>query len=137
MITWLNDSAHRWLEPALTALLIGASLPAAAHHGAAGLFDESTTIEITGTVSQWSFVNPHPVLVLAVESDDGRTVEWDVYFGPAAASAMQRRGYAADTFAVGETVTVRGHPAAAAGVRGIDVTRVAGKVTRADGSDVP
>ena len=33
------------------------------------------------------------------------TKESDIYFGPSAASALHRRGYATDTFTFGETVT--------------------------------
>ena len=108
-----------------------------AHHGAAGLFDETRMVEVTGTVKTWSFVNPHPILLLEVGDENGQTADWDVYFGPSAASALRRRGYATDTFTFGETVTVNGHPAQTAGVRGIDVFGRTSSVTRADGSRVP
>ena len=107
------------------------------HHGAAGLFDETQTVEVTGAVKSWSFVNPHPILVLDVPDENGRHAEWDIYFGPAAAAALRRRGYATGTFTVAETLIVRGHPAKAAGVRGLDVFGGAGSVTREDGTPVP
>jgi hypothetical protein len=50
------------------------SISGFAHHGAAGLFDESRVIAITGSVVQWSFVNPHPVLVLAVTDEHGQAL---------------------------------------------------------------
>jgi len=112
------------------------SLPTAAHHGAAGLFEEET-IELTGSVKEWTFVNPHPVLLLAVVAENGSTAVWDVYFGPSAVSALRRRGFALDTFEVGETVTVTGHPATAPGVLGIDVWGADSSVSRADGTPVP
>ena len=111
--------------------------PAVPHHGAAGLFDDTRTLEVKGSVKTWSFVNPHPILVLEVTDENGQKADWDIYFGPAAASALRRRGYAADTFKIGETLTVKGHPAKAAGVRGIDVFGAAATVTRADGTRVP
>ena len=110
---------------------------AGAHHGAAGLFDVTRTVDVQGSVKSWSFVNPHPILLLEVTDENGQYADWDIYFGPAAASALRRRGYAADTFKVGETLIVRGHPAKAAGVRGIDVFGGAGRVTREDGTRVP
>jgi hypothetical protein len=112
------------------------SLSSAAHHGAAGLFEEST-IEITGAVKEWTFVNPHPVLVLEVTGEDGSAADWDVYFGPSAVSALRRRGFSESTFSLGETVVVTGHPAVAAGVLGIDVWGADSHVTRADGTNVP
>jgi len=76
-----------------TAMLL--SLPVAAHHGQAGLFDEARIIELRGTVKNWSFVNPHPILVLEVTDEKGGKTDWDVYFGPPGAPIMRRNGYTA------------------------------------------
>ena len=108
-----------------------------AHHGAAGLFDETRTVEVTGVVKTWSFVNPHPILVLEVSDENGQIEEWDVYFGPSAVSALRSRGYASDTFEFHETVIVRGNPATSTGVNGIDVWGAATSVSREDGTSVP
>jgi len=110
---------------------------APAHHGAAGLFDLGQTVELIGTVKRWSFVNPHPILVLEVSNEDGVTSDWDIYFGPSAAAILRTRGYAPDTFVFGETVTVVGHPARTEGVRGVDVFGREASITRPDGSRVP
>ena len=118
-----------------TAMLL--SLPVAAHHGQAGLFDEARIIELRGTVKNWSFVNPHPILVLEVTDEKGGKTDWDVYFGPPGAPIMRRNGYTAETFKKGETLTVKGHPATGAGVRGVDIWGKGVSVTRADGSPVP
>ena len=122
---------------AVGSVVLALTSPAGAHHGAAGLFDGTRTVEVKGSVKTWSFVNPHPILLVEVTDENGQKVDWDIYFGPSAASALRRRGYAADTFTFGETLIVRGHPAKAAGVRGIDVFGGAGSVTREDGTRVP
>jgi hypothetical protein len=119
----------------LTAVLL--SCPLAAHHGQAGLFDEARIVELRGTVKSWSFVNPHPMLVLEVTDEKGGKADWDVFFGPPGAPIMRRSGYSAETFKTGEIVIVKGHPATAAGVRGVDVWGKGVSVTRADGSPVP
>ena len=113
------------------------SPPAAAHHGAAGLFDLSRTVEVTGSVKTWSFVNPHPILVLEVTDENGATADWDIYFGPSAASMLRNRGYAPNTFKFWETLIVEGHPAKTTGARGIDIFGPAASVTRSDGTRVP
>ena len=118
-------------------VLLLLSFSIAAHHGQAGLFDESRYVEVMGSVKEWSFVNPHPVLLLEITGENGEPEEWDVYFGPAAVSALRRRGFLDDTFEVGEILLVKGRPATAAGARGIDVWRGDSIVTRADGSVVP
>ena len=116
---------------------MGLTPSAVAHHGAAGLFDQSRTVEVKGVVRTWSFVNPHPILVLEVTDENGQTAEWDVYFGPSPATALRSQGYAPETFEFGETVIVTGHPATLEGVNGVDIWGGAGRVTREDGTSVP
>jgi hypothetical protein len=118
------------------AFVVVAAAAVAAHHGQAGVFDESRIVELRGTVKQWNFVNPHPILVLDAPDAKGVRKEWDVYFGPGAVPSLRRQGFAADTFTVGETVVVRGHPATS-GDPGIDVLGKGTGVTRADGRSVP
>lgn len=117
-------------------IVLGLCLPTAAHHGAAGLFDVTRTVEVTGSVKRWSFVNPHPILV--IEADDGgATTEWDIYFGPAGATSLRNRGYAPDTFAVGDTLVVTGHPARTEGAHALDVFGREAGIMRPDGTSVP
>ena len=128
---------RRWPAPLLTgAVLLALSLQGAAHHGQAGLFDDARIVELKGTVKKWSFVNPHPILLIEV-TEGGVTSEWDVYFGPSAVSFLRRQGFRPETFRAGETVLVKGHPAAGVGVRGADVWGKGTGVTRADGGAVP
>ena len=118
------------------AIVFCAAVLVAAHHGQVGLFDESRIIELKGTVKQWNFINPHPILVLDAPDDKGVRKEWDVYFGPGAVPSLRRQGFAPDTFKVGETVIVKGHPATS-GAPGVDVLGKGTGVTREDGRSVP
>lgn len=130
-------TTKRHVAFAIGTVLLAVSLPTTAHHGQAGLFDESRTAEVTGAVKEWIFVNPHPVLVLEVTGPNGETADWDVYFGPSAVSALRRRGFSPATFEIGETLIVKGHLAAAVGAHGIDVWGPDCSVSRADGRGVP
>ena len=118
------------------AIVFSAAVTLAAHHGQAGIFDESRIVELKGTVKEWRFINPHPILVLEAPDEKGVRTEWDIYFGPGATPSLRRQGFAADTFKVGETVTVKGHPARI-GAPGVDVLGKGTGVTRADGRSVP
>jgi hypothetical protein len=118
------------------AILFSVAVAVAAHHGQAGVFDEARIVELKGTVKQWSFINPHPILVLDAVDDKGVRKEWDVYFGPGAVPSLRRQGFAADTFKAGEIVVVKGHPATS-GAAGLDVMGKGMGVTRADGRSVP
>jgi hypothetical protein len=129
---------NRWSAVVVAGSIgLGLCLPAAAHHGAAALFDMAQTVEVTGSVKRWSFVNPHPILVIEVAGENGASADWDIYFGPAAAAILRNRGFAPDTFKFGDTLIVNGHPAKVAGARAIDVFGSASSVTRPDGTRVP
>jgi hypothetical protein len=118
------------------AIVLCIAITVAAHHGQVGLFDENRIVELKGTVKQWSFINPHPILVLDAPDEKGVRKDWDVYFGPGAVPSLRRQGFAADTFKVGETVVVKGHPATS-GSPGVDVLGKGTGVTRANGQSVP
>jgi hypothetical protein len=118
------------------AFVFSAAVAVAAHHGQVGLFDESRIVELRGTVKQWSFINPHPILVLDAPDEKGVRKDWDVYFGPGAVPSLRRQGFAADTFKAGEIVIVKGHPATS-NASGLDVLGKGTGVTREDGRSVP
>ena len=114
--------------------LVLLTTPVEAHHSTIDIYDDSQTVEITGVVIQWRFVNPHPYLVVEVTGPEGETEAWDVSFGGSAASALGRRGYSAETFKAGDVVIVRGNPARAQDARGL---LVQGGITREDGTPIP
>jgi hypothetical protein len=85
--------------------------PASAHHSTRGIYNEEALVEITGTVKQWRFINPHPSLILQVTASDGQVQEWDVSYGGAAVTHLAGRGYTGDTFKPGDVIVVRGYAA--------------------------
>ena len=89
-----------------------------AHHSTRGIYQEQD-IEITATVKEWRFINPHPYLTVEVEASDGTVNEWDVSYGGAAVVHLKRQGYSENTFKPGDTIVVVGKPARAEGVFGI------------------
>jgi hypothetical protein len=107
---------------------------AAAHHSTNNIYHEDQTVELTGTVKEWRLVNPHPFLVVEVANEAGVIEEWDVSFGGSAAGPLRRRGYTPETFAIGETIVVRGNPARAEDYHGV---LVRGNLTRQDGTPIP
>ncbi len=114
---------------------LGFSLAAAlafGHHSTNGIYDEAREIELTGTVQAWRFINPHPSLTLEVTAADGTVAQWDVSYGGSAVTHLVRRGYSAETFKPGDTITVKGHPALLEGAHGLLMER--NNPTRADGT---
>jgi Family of unknown function (DUF6152) len=90
------------------ALLAGSFLagPALAHHGDAGRY-EDTISTITGTVVALQLVNPHSVIVLDVQDDNGKTVRWQAEMGGAAQLA-RNFGWKRDTLKAGDKITLTG-----------------------------
>jgi hypothetical protein len=79
--------------------------PAAAHH-AFDMYDQGQELTLTGVVKEWRFANPHTYLTLVTMGDDQ---EWSLE--AAATGVLQRRGLRMDSFAPGDKVTVKLHPA--------------------------
>jgi hypothetical protein len=95
-------------------LAVVVSAPLAAHHGAA-LYDQSRTVTVTGTVTQFRFVNPHVLIFASVTGQDGKTVEWS---GELTSPTRLARGeedggvkWTRDIIKPGDKITLTGNPA--------------------------
>ncbi|MES2605758.1 MAG: DUF6152 family protein [Pseudomonadota bacterium] len=104
----------RLTPQSLLVTAIAASISAAisssvlAHHSAAA-FDTNVESTIKGTVTEYSFRNPHVYLTLNVKKEDGSTVSTEVEAG--AGSVVAPLGFTRDSIKVGDVVSVVGNPA--------------------------
>jgi hypothetical protein len=83
---------------------------ALAHHSATA-FDTQQEVKVTGTITQYTFRNPHVYMTLQVRRADGSTAALDVEAG--AASVLNGLGFNKSSIAVGDEVTIVGNPARA------------------------
>jgi len=120
----------------LTAVLgLGLAASAAwAHHSTNDIYHEDQTVEITGVVKEWRFVNPHPFLIVEITNAQGVTEDWDLSFGGSAVAPLRRRGYTKETFQAGDVIVARGNPAKSEDAHGL---LIRGGLTREDGTPVP
>lgn len=88
------------------ALLLAAAAGASAHHSAA-MFDDAKVVELTGTVKELQWTNPHIWLQVVVDKDGTKT-EWSLEGG--SPNTLSRRGWRATTFKPGDRVMVRLNP---------------------------
>jgi hypothetical protein len=91
----------------LVAAVVGLSQPVTSHHSHA-MFDHTIEKTITGTVTNFSFRNPHVFLYVDVKGEDAQLVNWAVEM-----SNIQntlRSGIRQSTFKVGDVVTVTMNP---------------------------
>ena len=88
------------------ALCVVAS-PVAAHHSGAG-FNGYKMIELTGTIKEFQFTNPHTWIQFIVEDAKGEKVEWSAEWG--SPNNLGRQGIRPSTFPAGAKVTLRLRP---------------------------
>ena len=81
--------------------------PAQAHHSTA-MFDSDNPIELSGTVTEWQFTNPHVFLMLEVEGEDGQAAVWALEgMSP---NVIIRRGWTPQSLKPGDKVTATVRP---------------------------
>jgi hypothetical protein len=83
------------------------SLAAQAHHGIAN-FDLNKDLELTGTITQLAFVNPHSWLYFEVTAADGNKAAWRCEMR--GATVLRRSGWTPETFKTGTQVRIKGSP---------------------------
>jgi hypothetical protein len=77
--------------------------PLSAHHGAAS-FDNTKELTLKGTVTEWTWSNPHCFLKFDAMDDTGSVRNWVVETGNP--TDMTRSGWARTSFKPGDAVTV-------------------------------
>jgi hypothetical protein len=92
--------------PAIVALLfVSAVMPLAAHHSWPITYDRLVTVK--GTVIEFRWANPHPMMTLEVEANDGRKEQWTV--GGPAIIRMEANGWTKTTVKPGDVITGIGY----------------------------
>jgi hypothetical protein len=85
--------------------------PALAHHSFT-MFDQDKLIELSGTVAEFHWINPHSHIILNVEAGPGvdpRVVgEWDIEC--ASTNIMRVQGWTSSILKPGDRVTIVGNP---------------------------
>ena len=81
--------------------LVSAALPLSAHHSWPVSYDKLVTVK--GTLLQFTWANPHPMMTLEVQADDGRTEKWQI--GGPAINRMEANGWTRSTVKAGDVIT--------------------------------
>lgn len=85
-------------------ILVAAS-PLSAHHS--WPVDMSREVTVKGTVTGYTWANPHVMIGLDVRDDSGRIAKWDV--GGPSLARMAGNGWNKDTLKMGEVITATGY----------------------------
>lgn len=95
----------------LQVLLLGAATalaavgPLSAHHR--WPVNRSTEVTVQGTVKTYTWSNPHVMIALDVEDEEGRVQEWEV--GGPSLNRMSANGWDANTLTAGDVITGTGY----------------------------
>ena len=85
--------------------LFSAAVPLSAHHSWPVSMDRLVTVK--GTVIEFAWANPHPMMTLEVQTNDGRTEKWMV--GGPAIIRMTANGWTKTTVKPGDVITGIGY----------------------------
>jgi len=103
------------------------------------MFDSSQIVMYRGTVTKFSYTNPH-VYVYADVQKDGKTVNYRVE--GSSPFALKEQGWSAKSLQVGETITIVAHPSKDNGNFGmlLSITKANGRTLQSgaqETGDVP
>ena len=108
-------------------MLVSAAFPLRAHHS--WPIDMSRLVTVKGTVTDFTWGNPHPMLTLEVRTTDGAIEKWLI--GGPAINRMEAKGWSRTTVKPGDTITGIGYQFA----DGQKIIRLE-KVVMADGKEM-
>jgi hypothetical protein len=82
-----------------------AAVPLSAHHAWPVSYAQLVTVK--GTVTEFSWGNPHPMITLEVPTADGKVEKWSV--GGPATNRMEANGWTRTTLKPGDVITGVGY----------------------------
>ena len=89
----------------VTLAVVASAVSLSAHHSWPVNMDKLVTVK--GTVMEFAWENPHPMITLEVRANDGKTEEWLV--GGPAINRMEAIGWTKTTVKPGDVITGTGY----------------------------
>jgi hypothetical protein len=90
------------------AVLLGIAVPLRAHHSDTN-YELSKESSVTGTVTDFRFVNPHVLITLEVTDGNGAVVKWMAQ--ATSPNMLVHRGWNSTTLKPGHKIVIVGHRA--------------------------
>src|SRR5678810_1510827 len=81
------------------------AVPLSAHHSWPVSYTQLVTVK--GTVTDFTWENPHPMMTLEVKTDEGKVEKWQV--GGPAINRMEANGWTKNTVKAGDVITGTGY----------------------------
>lgn len=90
---------------AVAAALLTLCASAGAHHGTSASYDLKKPTELTGTVTEFVWANPHARIFVDVADEQNKVVNWGIEMRPAPAG-LTRAGWTRHTLKAGDKITI-------------------------------
>lgn len=123
----------RYFRASLTSLLLMSvaftAVPLFAHHGGTSLYDTSKQLTVSGTVTEFLWINPHVEITVDAKDDKGVLRHW--LFEESSPPVLVNRGWNRKSLAAGDGVKATFNPSR----KGASVGRLV-KLTKADGTEL-
>lgn len=113
----------------VTAVLVLATVPLAAHHSWTVEYDAAKPVTVKGVVTKVEWTNPHTHIYVDSSDDNGTVTSWN--FEMASTLALERGGWSRRTLQPGATVTVGGFEG-----RDVKTRAIASSIRTADGKEL-
>ena len=94
-----------WVPAFVVFALAAAVIPLSAHHS--WPVNNNRLVTVKGTVTEFTWANPHPMMTLEVKTSDGRTEKWQM--GGPALNRMEANGWTKTTVKPGDVITGIGY----------------------------
>lgn len=121
------DVKRRLQVLAFVLATLGGAVSTNAHHSWPVSYEKLVTVK--GTVTEYTWANPHPMIALDVRTPDGKMEKWTV--GGPAINRMEANGWSKTTLKAGDVITGTGYQFA----DGQKIIRLE-KVVLADGKEM-
>jgi hypothetical protein len=87
--------------------LVGATLPARAHHGFDTEYDAKKKVKLTGVVTQVAWTNPHMRVYIDVTDASGKVTTWNMEL--TSPNSVRRQGWGPNDLKAGDKVDFEGY----------------------------
>ncbi len=94
-----------WFSALVILALVSVAMPLSAHHSWPVSFNKLVTVK--GTVTEFRWANPHPMITLEARANDGRPEKWEI--GGPAIIRMEANGWTKTTVKPGDVITGIGY----------------------------
>ena len=78
----MRDRKTTLVWVSLTLCLALLPIPGLAHHGTNISYDRDATVTVTGVVTDFKYINPHPALFIDVTDEAGKVTNWTLEVAP-------------------------------------------------------